>query len=419
MASSIVRCTSSVSDGNRATRSCRRVCRKLAALAILLALRLALQVCHAPDGLSSMEPPRGGEMAPSAGSSLRRLEQPCTDSPTFVTYGVGGGALRTTLGGGKLWDHNDVRSALRVMYSSLVRSFGCSPTLHVHTSMSPETARRRYLPPTTTMGSRISGHSIVFHRMNASFMENPYHVNVFNTWLALSRSKLDTFELHLQDGASTVWIDLDTVVLDELAVNATAPWVYAYHHGRKEDIHKSANFVYGDMWSLDQKTINDIRDLEMRLLEENGTGIGFAAQFDRRNWLGRNAVWKGLLEYDLQGYFHLLLKQDWSSLAVVQDLHPEYAFGFDCSGNQHPSPENLGNEIRGLDGEGAGLGCGKDGLGRLRRAASISFTSTTFKQVFFSDSSRDDPFSFIKDEAGRNYLKQFFFGSNNGAVSQL
>ncbi|EJK74148.1 hypothetical protein THAOC_04192, partial [Thalassiosira oceanica] len=237
-------------DENRATRSCRRVCRKLALVTLLaIALRIAVRVyyCPCPDGPSS-KPRRGEEVAPS--SALRRLEQPCADSPTFVTYGVGGGALRTSLGGGKLWDHSDVRSALRVMYSSLVRSFGCSPTLHMHTTMSPETARTRYLPPTTTMGSRISGRSVVFHRMNASFMENPFAVNAFNTWLALSRSKLDTFELHLRDGASTVWIDLDTVVLDKIAVNATAPWVYAYHHGRKEDIHKSKNFVYGDMWSL-------------------------------------------------------------------------------------------------------------------------------------------------------------------------
>mmetsp|Transcript_22788 Transcript_22788/g.53762 ORF Transcript_22788/g.53762 Transcript_22788/m.53762 type:complete len:416 (+) Transcript_22788:133-1380(+) len=406
-------------DENRATRSCRRVCRKLALVTLLaIALRIAVRVyyCPCPDGPSS-KPRRGEEVAPS--SALRRLEQPCADSPTFVTYGVGGGALRTSLGGGKLWDHSDVRSALRVMYSSLVRSFGCSPTLHMHTTMSPETARTRYLPPTTTMGSRISGRSVVFHRMNASFMENPFAVNAFNTWLALSRSKLDTFELHLRDGASTVWIDLDTVVLDKIAVNATAPWVYAYHHGRKEDIHKSKNFVYGDMWSLDRKAIHDIRDLEMRLLEANGAGIGFAAQFDRRNWLGKNAVWKGLPEYDLQGYFHLLLREDRSSLAVVQDLHPENAFGFDCSGNQHPSPENLGKKIRGWDEEGAGLGCGEDGFGRLRKAASISFTSTTFKQVFqtiFSDSSRDGAFPFIEDEAGRNYLQQFFFETNDGAV---
>ena len=391
----------------------------MAALAILVALRLAVRGYRARDGPSSIavEPLRGEEKAPSAGgssSSLRRLEQPCADSPTFVTYGVGNGALRSSLGGGKLWDHSDVRSALRVMYSSLVQSFGCSPTLHVHTSMSPETARRRYLPPTTTMGSEISDRSVVFHRMNASFMKNPFDIAVFNKWLALSRSKLDTFELHLRDGASTVWIDLDTVVLDRLAVNATAPWVYAYHHGRKEDINKSRNFVYGDMWSLDRKTIRDIRDLETRLLEANGTGVGFAAQFDRRNWQGVNAVWKGLPEYDLQGYFHLLLKQDRSSLAVVQDLHPDYAFGFDCSGNNHPSPENLGKFIRGWGEEGAGLGCGRD---RLRRAASISFTSTTFKQVFqtiFSDSSRDDAFPFIEDEAGRKYLQQFFFEINDG-----
>mmetsp|Transcript_9654 Transcript_9654/g.9759 ORF Transcript_9654/g.9759 Transcript_9654/m.9759 type:complete len:262 (-) Transcript_9654:1057-1842(-) len=258
------------------------------------------------------------------------------------------------------------------------------------------------------MGTQMNG--IVFHKVNKTYWNNPYNdmkiVPHASKWLALSRAKLDTFEEYLIDGGpQPVWIDLDTVVFDRAAVNSTVPWVYGYHHGNK-----TRNHCFGDIFSLDTETLQEIRRLENELLNENKISLPM---------------------YDLQGYFSILLERQQTEassylhpvlssssinshaailLHVVQEDSPNFAFGFDCSAGKHPELQYLKDQVRRWNGEKGGLMC-KNYRGEDTKVARMSFTASTYKS-FFLESNEDTAFDVIVDEGGRNALNEFFYNSS-------
>mmetsp|Transcript_6874 Transcript_6874/g.8452 ORF Transcript_6874/g.8452 Transcript_6874/m.8452 type:complete len:405 (-) Transcript_6874:1223-2437(-) len=353
----------------------------------------------------------------SIGSSYTQiLETPCTkdEAPIFVTFAVSVDNSiwdRIKLKRRGRWSSDDGARALRILYSSLVRSHGCSVQLHVHSNMPPEIARNVYIRNGprgySTMGTQMNG--IVFHEVNKTYWNNPYNdmkiVPHASKWFALSRAKLDTFEEYLIDGGpQPVWIDLDTVVFDRAAVNSTVPWVYGYHHGNK-----TRNHCFGDMFSLDTETLQEVRRLENELINENKT----------------------LPTYDLQGYFSILMERQQkeassylypvslssfnnshaaSLLHVVQEDSPNFAFGFDCSADLHPEPRYLKDRVRRWNGEKGRLMC-KNLRGEDTKVASMSFTAPTYKS-FFLESNEDTAFDVIVDEGGRNALNEFFYKSS-------
>jgi len=356
-------------------------------------------------------------------SYSRRLETLCgvDEAPVFVTF-----AISTDEKG--RWSFKDAARAIRIMYSSLVRSHGCAVQLNVHSnlvrhalgsvcyclpfqpshfnttnalhSQHPKDARKELIldgsQRYTTMGTKMNG--IVFHDFNEAYMNNPYNDKVMfpraSKWFALSRAKLDTYEEYLMNGSpqQPVWIDLDTLVFDRAAVNAPVPWVYGYQSGFRR------NTCFGDMFSLDMETVHDIRQLEQELLLE-------------RILSGNKTT---LPMYDLQGYFEILLNREHCSgsrLHIVQEEYPAFSFGFDCFGRKHPTPELLNNGVKpwkgGSGSEGKWLMC-KNFRNEDAMVASMSFTASSFKR-FFMGSDDDTRFDIIADEEAWNVLNKFFY----------
>lgn len=139
------------------------------------------------------------------------------DEIQFVTFAF-------TKNAGDRWDTRSARTALRLMYSSLVRSQSTIPRLHVYTD-APDV-----VPEKTTFGAKTQ---IVVHACHAqSFPENPY--SKIGKWAAVSRAKLDAVEdLLLQHGGRIIWIDLDTLVFVDLTktFRQSPSWVVGYQRG--------------------------------------------------------------------------------------------------------------------------------------------------------------------------------------------
>lgn len=370
----------------------------------------------------------------------RRLETLCgvDEARVFVTFAVSRGEKGR-------WSFKDAARAIRIMYSSLVRSHGCAVQLNVHSnlvrhalgivclclpvhpshcntthalhSQHPKDARKALIldgsQGYTTMGTKMNG--LVFHEFNEEYMNNPYNDDVMfpraSKWFALSRAKLDTFEEYLINGSpqQPVWIDLDTIVFDKAAVNAPVPWVYGYQFDGNR------NTCYGDMFSLDKETVQDIRRLEQELMLE-------------RIHSGNKT---SLPMYDLQGYFEILLNREQnetsaarlssnrtktktgrrSRLHIVQEEYPAFSFGFDCAKGQHPKPDYLKDGVKpwkgGSGSEGKWLMC-QNFRDEEAMVASMSFTASSFK-LFFMGSDDDTRFDIIADEEARNVMNNFFY----------
>jgi len=330
---------------------------------------------------------------------LEQLETPCSadEAPVFVTYAVGSSDFMQMVGKNR-WSHKDVKKALRMLYSSLVKSHGCSPILHVHTKLSPQQAKKLYLgdsiaTTTTTMGSQIT--QIFFHPIERAYLNNAYSsIWKLNDWFALSRSKLETYEAHMNDNNNEnirhVWADLDTLIFDKVAVQAPAPWVFGRYQGHPDDQDTTTTtptpweLSYGDLWALDLQAIQEIRTVEQKILKEGKAPT-----------------------YDLQEYFPILLQKEprWKA---VQDLYPDYAYGFDCANNEHPFPKELGQGIQARGGTTTtGIGCGK----QRKPVGSISFTAPSFKQAVL-EANGDPSFNFVQDPAARQWLRDFFYNGD-------
>jgi hypothetical protein len=233
-----------------------------------------------------------------------------------------------------------------------------------------------------------------FHPVNeTAWKKNAYYVNSTivrnaDTWLALSRSKIDTMESYLpnkgQPGLLPVWVDLDTLIFDKSAVGhdigGGRPWVHCY-------LRSNRTKCYGDIFSLDQNTIDDIRSMEQELIRND----------------------QPLPHFDLQGYFGLLLEQNSSRLEIVQEHYPEFSFGFDCGGGLHPYPHLIKSQVK-KRAEG-GLECTISRTKTVGRAASISFTARSFSELLL-EGAMSSSFDIIDDREAGKWLSDFYFSSS-------
>ena len=304
----------------------------------------------------------------------RLLQHPCSSNvPQFVTFGF------THVG---RWAQKTLIEGLTLMYSSLVRSHKCMINLHVY---SDNVALIMVLKDLrTTMGTKTN---ITTHFLSpASIGENGYS----SPWIRLSRHKLNIMSKHVRHGTRVVWIDVDTLVFTDLtkAFEGSSTWVVGWHTGNKnlgKDYRTSGVAIpprfqaQGDLWSVDSDAIEEILVLEKTL--------------------------KVKPEYDLQGYFSILLARGSSRFHLLTDVMANFTFGFQCSNGEHPNKSNfdprvVDNELHCLDKQNTGLST---------RVGSISFTAPTFSKLFLSgDISK---MSNIANEEVRDWLIMFFYCS--------
>ena len=303
------------------------------------------------------------------------------DEIQFVTFAF-------TKNEGDRWDTRSARTALRLMYSSLVRSQSTIPRLHVYTD-APDV-----VPEETTFGAKTQ---IVVHACHAhSFPENPY--SKIGKWAAVSRAKLDAVEdLLLQHGGRIIWIDLDTLVFVDLTktFRQSPSWVVGYQRGVKcqglsDCIPLASSWVrpefdtLGDLWSLDLHTITKVRDFEKRRITSS-----------RRR----------PPKYDLQTYFGLMLEENTlpHSGLLHRILH-EYNFGFFCSGFRHPTSQTLKLSV-----DKRHLVCPlKAGVDMGQRVGTISFTAKTYTFMLLNEERAH--FDAVIDRSAREWLVTWFYG---------
>eukprot|EP00339_Tiarina_fusa_P018510 CAMPEP_0117018418 /NCGR_PEP_ID=MMETSP0472-20121206/14249_1 /TAXON_ID=693140 ORGANISM="Tiarina fusus, Strain LIS" /NCGR_SAMPLE_ID=MMETSP0472 /ASSEMBLY_ACC=CAM_ASM_000603 /LENGTH=401 /DNA_ID=CAMNT_0004723069 /DNA_START=162 /DNA_END=1368 /DNA_ORIENTATION=+ len=338
-------------------------------------------------------------------AEARILEMACPkDSvPPFITYGVHAPGVPGLRFWKKRWGKDDMGNAIRILYSSLSRTYNCAVELHVHTNLKQPVQQLLHNDASSTMGTRMKG--LEFHPLNETAWKknnaylNPKLVERPSNWLALSRSKIDTLEAYLPPpsaqeddekgaepgGLLPVWVDLDTLILDKSAVGhhipGRRPWAHCYFRTGRTS-------CYGDIFSVDQSTIDDIRSMEREMIR-NG---------------------QPLPRFDLQGYFGLLLEQNSSRLEIIQN-----SFGFDCSGGKHPFPDIIKSQIK--KRQAGGLECPISRTKMVGKVGSISFTAPSFKEFFF-DGDIHASFDIIEDRDARAWLDEFYFYPSNPEISQ-
>jgi len=335
---------------------------------------------------------RQGDKRPIS-AVARALETRCPKEtvPPFVTF-----AVHYIPGGFHIWKDgrwgpDRIGKALRILYSSLSRTFNCAVELHVHTNLKRPISKLLQNDVYTTMGTMMNG--MQFHPVNKTAWKNSPYLNpklvpIPNNWMGLSRSKLETMESHLPkegaDGMLPVWVDLDTLVLDKVAVGhyieQGRPWVYGYNRRNRTN-------CYGDMFSLDRSAIDDIRALENELIRNH----------------------QPLPQLDLQGYFGMLLDRNSSRFEIIQEHHNTTSFGFDCGGGQHPYPKNVQSKIKKRT-EG-GVQCKIYKNLKYGKVGSISFTAPSFRD-FFLLGDLHSAFDIIEDVEARSWLSNFLFSSS-------
>lgn len=280
-------------------------------------------------------------------------------------------------------------TAIRLMYSSLARAHSCAPLLYLYTN-SVNIANKVSLL-NTTMQTRTNIQAIV--RKVSTIKRRGFE----DTWRELSRHKLDVVTEHMARGERLVWMDLDTLVFVDLtpAFREDVAWAVGWSHGKSgvgsaaelAQIYSGVNVspkleVNGDLWLLNMDAINETIALETELKQNNAT----------------------LPAYDLQGYFSILLTRNSTNFKVLQDIIPDYSYGFQCSSFSHPTATAFRPQV--IDGE---LHCpDNQGVGLSSKVGSISFTSPTFRDVILRDPVN---FSGISVPASREWLKQWFYNS--------
>ena len=301
-------------------------------------------------------------------------------APLFVTFAF------TSDAGGR-WSAESCETALRVQYSSLVKSQKIFPHLYVYTD------DPGVVPNFTFSGLKTKISTIVTTPWELP--QNAY--SGVDSWRSLSRSKLDVVENLIRDTKSRViWIDLDTLLFTDLSVSNSHSWVIGYQHGSCVHGNCSAEHTrsggpfdreieprfdaYGDLWSLDRDAIRALRKYEKQHLSRD----------------------LPLPVYDLQGYFTLMLQDDVLPASLLHDLI-HFNFGFVCSQFQHPASHNMDLRV-----ENGTLMCPVyDLAGTLsERVGSISFTAPTFQNLFINRHALD--FSWVADDKARSWLMAWF-----------
>jgi len=280
------------------------------------------------------------------------------------------------------WSVGDLENGLKLMYSSLVRAHNCEVVLHVYCD-SP-TLMRALKHLTTTMGT--SSNITAYFLSTDSIRDNAYT----DPWLRLSRHKLNIMSRHVRSGTRVVWIDVDTLVFTDLreAFELSSTWVIGWMHGnRNRDKYVKISGVpippvfetQGDLWSIDSDAIEEVLALEKSL--------------------------KVKPEYDLQGYFSILLTRNSSRFRLLTDVIKNYTFGFQCSNYEHPTTSNfqpivVNNQLHCRD---------RQNLGTSTRVGSISSTAPTFKKMFLAENGDIFQMSQVSNNVARSWLKNYFY----------
>jgi len=291
-----------------------------------------------------------------------------------------------TAGAGGRWSSESCKRALRLTYSSLVRSQSKFPRLHVYTD------DLTVVPKSTVSGIKTN---IVVYQSRPDLLPVNQYTGT-NPWLSLSRAKLDVVE-HLMalTGRNIIWIDLDTLVFVDLSLTNTHSWVIGYQHGNcfncsEEHVNQGGTFdrpmepkfdILGDLWALNLSVITAFRRYETKHVS---SGLP-------------------LPRYDLQGYFSLMLADSALPVSLLQDVL-DYNFGFVCSGFTAPSPTNM--RLKVVEGT---LSCPVEAsLEKVlsERVGSISFTAPTFADMVLKEPIGN--FMWVKDEHARAYLQSWF-----------
>lgn len=301
----------------------------------------------------------------------------------FVTFAF------TERAGGR-WTADACYRAIRLTYSSLVKSQLELPRLHVFTDVA------RTVPNQTTMGTRAD---IEVHICTPEQLpQNDYTDK--DPWKSLSRAKLDVAEqLILSRGKKIVWIDLDTLVFADLGITSKKSWLVGYQNGGCDGA-KNCSWEHianggeskleikpkfdalGDLWSLDLKAIAAVR-----LYESEHVKSGLP-----------------LPKYDLQGYFSFMLQDQELPAVLLHDVI-DCNFGFFCSDFKHPSSENM--ELAVVQRR---LICPKRANVEMSEwVGAISFTAPTFQELLLRTDNVD--FSWIGDREARSWLENWFFSS--------
>ncbi len=189
-----------------------------------------------------------------------------------------------------------------------------------------------------------------------------------NMWFELSRRKLDLLERHEKVlGRKAIWTDLDTIVVADMScVYARAPHFIVSRYkkgrslfgpGRKLVRLHTRRSAFGDLFMVDAKLIQQVRDLE------------------------KNGMPPPL--YDLQDYFSYLLNRCDGSVIDLRALVREdgfmsgggMCFGFDFARGLNPSPQVI--RLKLMDGR---LHCGIERNNSVEYYAvgALSFTAVTY-----------------------------------------
>lgn len=300
----------------------------------------------------------------------------------FVTFAF-------TANAGGRWNTTSCRRALRLTYSSLVKSQVEYPKLHVYTN------EALIIPTHTTAGDVVD---ISVHLTSPlALPKNAY--SAISPWKSLSRAKLYVVErlLKSRKNLTLVWIDLDTVVFMDLRIPGVSAWVIGYQNGGcggakncswehvargGSSIHDidARNDALGDLWSLDLEAIEAVKQYEAEHLKKK----------------------LPLPEYDLQGLFTLMLQDRVLPAVFLHDV-TDRNFGFVCSNFKHPSKLNIEWSIK--DGK---LLCPKrDSIHMSERVGAISFTAITIRQLLLD--AELPKFEWIRDVQVRDWLIDWFY----------
>jgi hypothetical protein len=307
------------------------------------------------------------------------LERRCrTNVPRFVTFAF-------TEIGDKRWKRGveDLKKSILYMYSSLVRSHLCVPTLYIYTN-EPDQFTSENAISRTTMRTKTN---IVVRNHAMADINSHFYVN---KWKGMSRYKLDIVTSHLINGERMVWIDADTLVFTNLtpAFLKSPSWVIGWQHGKSKsgssvisDITIPDEFnSQGDLWAVNLPAIKEIENLETQLVKKSSSNLPL---------------------YDLQGYFSILMTQGSTNFKLLQKIMPEFNFGFHCSNYNHPNITNFTPYVE----HGNHLHCtDKQGLGFPKEIGAISFTSLTFKAMVL-----DTNGIVTQSTSVRRWFRRFFF----------
>jgi len=312
------------------------------------------------------------------------MSAPGAVPPVFVTYAIGGAR----------WTATSIARAIRLQYSSIVRSQPGRPLLYVYTN-----APQLPIPSNTTFGApvriEVRNASIdtsvkgnlsvnlagVSHRCRERYVRR-------GSWICLSRTKLELMRAHSEAGERAVWIDLDTLVFKPVPPRE---FVVGYQHGKSRADGPSVfggariaprHEAYGDLWSLDAATIDKILRME--------DGMSDAE----------------LPDYDTQGLIAIALTRGVIDTPIVQDLDASQSYGFECvdrhghpnSAIGHPGSGNMKMAV--VNGD---LAC------KGKPIAALSFTATIYAKLALR-SDRPD-FKWANNDAGKRWLTDYFFNA--------